>query len=135
MSEGVPEGYRVREKPKSALRTLATSLLTFEFFVVFFVGLMIFGLRILPLGTVIALTAGTMVVCLLAIVLLRRPVGYWLGWLFHALLFAGGLLHAGVLLIAAIFTGLWIASIYWGRRIDRERAEWAAKNLPEGNTA
>lgn len=131
MTTGVPEGYSVRKTPRSGLRTLAASLLTFEVFVVFFVGLMIFGLKIVSLPTAIALTAGMMVLCLAAIGTLRWPVGYWLGWLFHVLLFAGAILHLGVLLVAVIFTGLWVASLYWGRRIDRERAEWAKENLPD----
>lgn len=131
MSGEIPEGYSVRAKPRSALRMLAASLLTFELFVVFFIGLTIFGLKIVSMGTAITLTSVTVALGLVAIGTLRWPVGYWLGWLFHALMFAGAILHLGVLVVAAIFLALWITSLYWGRRIDRERAAWAKENLPD----
>jgi hypothetical protein len=105
-------------------RILAASTLTLEAFVLFFAGLVAKDLSGVSPATALAVCGGLALACLVAAGLLRRPVGYALGWLVQVGAIATGLLVPVMYFLGAVFALLWAACLYQGARIERERAEF-----------
>lgn len=121
-------------RPRSAKRMLGAALLSMHLFVVLFAMLAIFGLRLIEPLMVLVLGGGLALVCLLAMVLIViRPgvSGYLLGWVAQALTIAAGFIAPSMFLVGAVFALIWGVGMYWGTRIDRERAAWEAGDSPE----
>ena len=109
---------------RSTQRALASVVLGFELFVVFLAGMAVFGLALLEpreLGI-----WGGLAMCALILVALGTmrvgKVGLWLGWLVHVLMFAAGFILVPFLVVAAIFTALWVYCMVVGARLDRQTA-------------
>jgi hypothetical protein len=64
-------------------------------------------------------------VLLLSSGLLGRPGGYWWGSLLQVAVVATGVVLPTMLGVGLLFTGLWVAALVIGTRIDRERAAGA----------
>lgn len=109
---------------KSTQKTLASIVLGFEIFVVFLVGLTMFGLRVFD-PPFIGLIAGG-AVCLVIFVALGLMrvgrIGLILGWIIHVLYFTAGFVLVPTLFIAVVFSILWVYCVIKGGQIDRERA-------------
>jgi Protein of unknown function (DUF4233) len=105
------------------MRVLASSVLAFEWVVL--------GLAI-PVAVNVAgvssprawaTFAVASVLTVLALGLLGRPVGVWLGWGVQAVAVAGGLVVPLLGILGAIFAGLYFAAIRLGSQVDQARAE------------
>lgn len=59
--------------------------------------------------------------------------GRILGWLLHVPLIAGGLWVPAIAFVGIMFLGIYALGVRLGARIDRERAEFVARNAPEGD--
>jgi len=103
-------------------RVLAASTLTLEAFVVFFAALVAKDLTRLSTGQSLALFGGLALACLLAAGMLRWRAGFVLGTVLQVAVIATGVLVPTMLFLGLVFAGLWAASLYWGARIERERA-------------
>ena len=68
---------------------------------------------------------------LLAPGLLKRRVGWVLGWLLQGAMLGFGLVVNSFLIIGIIFLGLWIAAILVGRKGEAARAALLASRTPE----
>jgi hypothetical protein len=68
---------------------------------------------------------------LLAPGLLKRRVGWVLGWLLQAAMLGFGLVVNSFLIIGLIFAGLWIAAILVGRKGEAARAALLASRTPD----
>ena len=112
---------------RSPRRTLAASTVTLEAFVVFFAGLVAKDLSPLSTGASLAVFGGLAVACLLTAGLLRRPWGYAFGWLVQAAAIATGFWVPVMFFLGALFAVLWFVALQQGARIERERAEYAAR--------
>ncbi|MBM6589929.1 DUF4233 domain-containing protein [Brevibacterium sp. RIT 803] len=120
---------------KSKFPVLCGSILICELFVVYFAVLTAYGLAVKAAGslTLGQLLLGASVIAALAIVsvlLLPRRIGQKrpgvaLGWVVQIPLLASGFLVTSMFFVAAIFIALWVVSVYWSARIDREVAERA----------
>lgn len=69
--------------------------------------------------------AGGGVAALLALTsaaLLRKPVGYLIGWITQPLGIALGLLTPAMFVVGALFAGLWVLTFVLGRRLDAQAA-------------
>lgn len=112
------------KKEQSTQKTLASIALGFELFVVFLVGLTLFGLNVFDPQWLGLVVGGVM--CLLIIVALGfmrvRRVGIILGWIVHAGYFAGTFLLPPILFVGIIFTALWVYCLWKGAQIDEMRA-------------
>ncbi|MFY0406272.1 DUF4233 domain-containing protein [Solicola sp. PLA-1-18] len=77
----------------------------------------------------VALTVGLglAVVAILAAGMLRRPGGYVVGHLVQVGAIAMGFLVPAMFFVGAMFGGLWVAAYLIGRRIETDRARWAAE--------
>lgn len=61
---------------------------------------------------------GLLVLCVVAIGLLKKPVGYVLGSLAQVLAIATGFLVPAMFFLGAIFAALWITAIFVARRVE-----------------
>lgn len=106
-------GDRLRAK-------LAGIMLGFDVFVVVFITLYAFGMRLIASPAVWWLGAGALALVLVALALTRRSrSGLLLGWLVQAVLLAAGALDFGILIVALVFVGLWVYVFVAGARADQ----------------
>src|SRR5690606_20029250 len=117
-------GSVVMSRPTRSARALfAATLLFSESLVVLFAGLVAYGLRLLPVPT---LLWGGGVLALWAVVagvLVRRSsrAGYVLGSVLQAVLVATGLLLGMMYVVGGVFALLWVMCLRIGGQIDAER--------------
>jgi Ni/Fe-hydrogenase subunit HybB-like protein len=110
-------------QPKFTWRMLAT-VLAGQSIVLFFGALVARGTAIAGEGDAGAdrLLWGGSAIAVLALVaagLMRGPVGITLGWLVQALTWLSALVVPAMLLVALIFTGLWVLCLVQGAKVDR----------------
>ena len=115
--QGQPAGKPRRRR--SLTETLGSIVLGFEVIVVFLGALVLFGLGSLPALPALGGGAGLIVLTILAIGLLRTPVGVWLGWLVQLIVIAAGLLVPAFFIVGVIFTAMWTYCLVAAARIDR----------------
>ena len=119
------------KKSKSSKRLLASVVLSFEAFVVFFATLAAFGLKVsdpqqnLPSTQWIwGIGLSLAILCILAPGVLRKPWGYSLGWVIQALMLASGFWLWGMFLVAGLTTAMWVWALIAGSTIDKARANY-----------
>lgn len=128
----------------SALAQFTLTMLILEIFVVLFGGVTAIGLRLASPGVIWTVTGVGMAFCLIAAIAIRKSpnVGLVLGSIAQAVVLAMGIWMPVSLVVGITFLALWVASIYWGSKLDRERevrrveqAQWEAEqeaNAHEG---
>lgn len=112
--------------PKNPMRVVLLSILLFEF--------ILFGLAVpvmILISGVPGLTAGlsggaAALLALAAAGLLRRPLGYPLGWLTQLAGLALGVLTSPMFIVGGLFAGLWVVSFVLGKRLDEQGRPRAA---------
>jgi hypothetical protein len=72
------------------------------------------------------LGGGAALLALVSSGLLRRPLGYVLGWLTQLVGLALGFATPGMFAVGAIFAGLWLLCFVLGKRLDAAPGEPAA---------
>jgi hypothetical protein len=112
---------------RSPRRTLAAATVTLEAFVIFFAGLVAKDLSSLSTGAALAVFGGLAVACLLTAGVLGRPWGYGFGWAVQAAAIATGFWVPVMFFLGGLFAVLWFVALQQGARIERERAEYAAR--------
>ncbi|MBG6107260.1 DUF4233 domain-containing protein [Frigoribacterium sp. CG_9.8] len=123
---------RVR-RVRSASESLLSIALLLETVLVFFVVMVAFGLRVLPIPVVFGGGAALAVLLILAGRLAGRPVGVWIGWVLQVALIALGILLPLMYFIGAIFAAIWIYCFVTGLRLDRRKAAYLLDNPPSPN--
>lgn len=111
---------------RAPTRTLCATVLVLEALVVLFAALVAKDLSSLSPGAALGLGGGLAVACVLVAGLLRSPAGYVLGSLVQVAVVASGFWVPAMFFCGALFALLWAVSWRVGRRIERERAAWAA---------
>ena len=116
---------RVR-RTRSVTESLLSIVLLLESFLVFFVTLVVYGLR--ALDPVVTFVGGAVFIVLLLATsgVLRHPAGIAFGWLLQVALIATGFITIPMFFVAAVFAGIWVFCFIKGRQIDRQKAEYAA---------
>jgi hypothetical protein len=101
---------------------MAATVLVFEAVVVVFASLVAKDLS--GLSTAQAVGGGVVLAGVLGLSsgLLGRPGGYWWGSLLQVAVVATGFVVPTMLGLGLLFTGLWVAAVVIGTRIERERA-------------
>lgn len=126
----------------SALAQFTLTMLILEILVVLFAGVAAFGLRVASPGVIWTVTGTGMLFCLIAAIAVRRKpqVGLILGSIAQAVVLATAIWLPEGFVVGITFLILWIAAIYWGAKLDRERdlrryeqAEWERENLHAGD--
>ena len=113
-------------RERSAQESLGAIVLGFELVVVFLGALVVFGLHALPPVQALGGGAVFIVLMLVAILLLRFRVGYWLGWLIQLGVIASGFLVGMLFIVGVIFTAIWAYAMIAGARLDRRAAAFRA---------
>lgn len=73
-------------------------------------------------GEFAALAGGlAALLALVAAGMLRRPVGYYVGWVTQVVGVALGFLTPGMFIIGIMFAGLWVLTFVLGKRLERNR--------------
>jgi hypothetical protein len=117
-----PAGPAKPVKPRrvrSLRETLGSIVLGFEVLVVFLGALVLFGLNSLPAAVALGGGAVLILLMIIAIGLLRSPVGVWLGWAIQLIVVAAGFLVPAFFIVGAIFTAMWAYCMIMGARLDR----------------
>ena len=109
------------------MRTLCSSTLIGEFFVIGFAGLVAMKDPDLSMTTVWTVSGIAMFLCLVLCGLVTRPGGVALGWALQIALIASGFIVPTMYFLGAIFTALWWASVHYGRKVDEAKARFAAQ--------
>lgn len=77
-------------------------------------------------GLAVAIGGGLAVVCLLTAGLLRRPWAYVIGHVSQVASIALGFVVPVMFFIGGMFAALWLGAFFLGRRIEADKARWAA---------
>lgn len=112
--------------PRNPMRVVLLSTLLFEF--------LLFGLSI-PVMILVSdaspapaalLGSGAAILALVAAGLLRKPVGYPVGWVAQVAGVLLGFLTPAMFVVGAMFAALWVVSFVLGKRLDARAAPSAA---------
>lgn len=117
------------------MRTLCSSTLIGEFFVIGFAALVAMKDPNLSTGTVWTVSGIAMVLSVVLCGLITRPGGVMLGWALQIALIASGFVVPTMFLLGAIFAALWWASVHYGRKIDEAKARFASVESNENSPA
>ncbi|MFF4898694.1 DUF4233 domain-containing protein [Streptomyces sp. NPDC001068] len=109
------------------MRTLCSSTLVGEFFVIGFAALVAMKDPDLSTGTVWLVSGIAMVLCVALCGVITRPGGVALGWALQIALVASGVFVPTMFFLGAVFGALWWASVHYGRKIDEAKARFAAQ--------
>ena len=78
-------------------------------------------------GSLAALAGGgAALLALVAAGLLRRPAGYYVGWVTQVVGIALGFLTPGMFVVGFMFAGLWVFTFVLGKRLERNRGSSSA---------
>lgn len=107
----------------SAQRSLCAAMLTLQAIALFLAGIVLIGAEGVGVGTAVGVGLGFAGACVLAAGMLRRPLGYHLGWLVQVAAVGFGFVVPVMFVVGAVFAALWAGAYFLGAKIDRERAE------------
>ncbi|MEU1406918.1 DUF4233 domain-containing protein [Streptomyces sp. NPDC005728] len=110
------------------MRTLCSSTLIGEFFIIGFAGLVAMKDPDLSTTTVWLVSGIAMVLCVLLCGMVTRPGGVALGWALQLTLIASGVFVPTMYFMGAVFAALWWASVHFGRKVDEAKARFAAQS-------
>ncbi|MFF5344930.1 DUF4233 domain-containing protein [Streptomyces althioticus] len=109
------------------MRTLCSSTLIGEFFVIGFAGLVAMKQPDLSTGTVWTVCGIAMFLSVVLCGMVGRPGGVALGWALQIALIASGVFVPMMFFLGAVFALLWWASVHFGRKVDEAKARFAAQ--------
>ncbi|CAL2059526.1 MULTISPECIES: DUF4233 domain-containing protein [Actinomycetes] len=109
------------------MRTLCSSTLIGEFFVIGFAGLVAMKDPSLSVSTVWLVSGIAMALCVLLCGMVTRPGGVALGWALQIALIASGVFVPTMYFMGVVFAALWWASVHFGRKVDEAKARFAAQ--------
>ncbi|GHF69243.1 DUF4233 domain-containing protein [Streptomyces griseosporeus] len=110
------------------MRTLCSSTLIGEFFLIGFAALVAMKDPDLSTTTVWTVSGIAMLLCLLLCGMVTRPGGVALGWALQIALVASGFFVPLMFFMGVVFAALWWASVHFGRKVDEAKARFAAQS-------
>jgi hypothetical protein len=121
-------------KAKSIRRLLASILLAFESFIVFFATLAGFGLKVAdgPVVWAVGLTLSFLLIATPAI--LGRKGSYGFGWVLQAAIISIGFWLTPMFYIGGIFACMWAWAMIAGSTIDRAKLAYEREKASFGQT-
>ncbi|MEU6480959.1 DUF4233 domain-containing protein [Streptomyces sp. NPDC047017] len=117
------------------MRTLCSSTLIGEFFVIGFAALVAMKDPDLTMTAVWTVSGVAMVLCVLLCGMVTRPAGVVLGWALQLALIAAGAVVPVMYFLGAVFAALWWASVRFGRKIDAAKARFAERAAEAGSAS
>ncbi|WP_330457829.1 DUF4233 domain-containing protein [Streptomyces sp. NBC_00820] len=117
------------------MRTLCSSTLIGEFFIIGFAALVAMKDPGLSSSTVWLVSGIAMALCVLLCGVVSRPGGVALGWALQIALIASGVFVPMMYFMGAVFAALWWASVHYGKKVDEAKARFAAQAASAASTA
>ncbi|MFJ8795412.1 DUF4233 domain-containing protein [Streptomyces sp. NPDC102462] len=114
------------------MRTLCSSTLIGEVFIIGFAGLVAMKDPDLTTSTVWTVSGIAMFLCVLLCGAVTRRGGVALGWALQIALIASGFVVPTMFFLGVMFAALWWASVHFGRKIDEAKARFAAQAARAG---
>ncbi len=123
----IPPGNPATLLPGNPMRSVLLALLIFE--------MILFGLAI-PVMVLVsdvsgsaaaALGGGGILLALLSLALMRKPIGFLLGWVTQAVGVALGLVTPAMFAVGGMFALLWVITFVLGKRLDAGSPPAAAR--------
>lgn len=104
--------------PGNPMRVVLLSILIFEVIVFgLAVPVMIFTSSV-STGLAVGLGVGAALLALVATAMMRKPVGYLLGWITQVVAVAMGFANGAMFVVGGMFAALWIITFVLGKRLD-----------------
>jgi hypothetical protein len=110
------------------MRTLCSSTLIGEFFIIGFAGLVAMKDPDLSTSTVWTVCGIAMFLSVVLCGVVTRPGGVALGWALQIALVASGFFVPMMFILGVVFAALWWASVHFGRKVDEAKARFAAQD-------
>ena len=120
-------------RERGAMESLLQITYLLEVFVVFFAGLVTFGLRVVPWYTVALGALALVAVLAIAAAGARYTWGWVVGAVAQVALLATGFLESLMFVVGAIFVGIFLYCLIKGRQLDRNKAAYFAAQAKENN--
>lgn len=117
------------------MKHMAMAVLCFEAIILGLASPVLIVVEDVPVGAGLVSGLGLAVLCLVACGLLRSAAGEWLGHLIQAAAIALGFLTPVMFFVGAMFAALWAGALLLGRKIERDRARWAAEGTEHAGDA
>lgn len=109
------------------MRGMCAAMLTFEAILLGLSVPVMITVEDVPAGTAAPLGLGLAVLCVLTAGMLRRPWAYVLGHAIQLATIALGFLVPVMFFVGGLFATLWVCAVVLGRRIEADKARWAAE--------
>lgn len=122
-----------RVRNVSTQRTLASMLLAFEAFVVFFATLVAFGLRVANIGVIWSFGIGLALVMIATPAVLGRKGSYYWGWALQLITLSTGIFVPLMWVVGGVFVCLWAWAMIAGSTIDRARTNYLRMQSNQNN--
>jgi hypothetical protein len=110
------------------LRGMCAAILALEAIVLGLTTPVMIGVEKVPVGTALAVGLSLAVVCFVTAGLLRHRFAYLVGHLVQIVAIGLGFVVPIMFFIGAMFAALWAGAYLLGRRIQSDKAKWAADN-------
>lgn len=109
------------------MRGMCAAMLTFEAILLGLSVPVMISVEDVPAGLALALGLGLAVLCILTAGMLRKPSGYVVGHVLQVAVVALGFLVPVMFFVGGMFALLWASAFLLGRRIEADKARWAAE--------
>ena len=133
MTAATPGRAPRQRRQRSVTEMLLSIVLALEAVLVFFVTLVVYGLKSLEPAAAFGGGIALIVALLVAGRLLMYPWGIWVAWALQAVLLATGILIPLMYFIAACFLAIFVYCFVKGRQIDHQKAASAADQTHPGD--
>ncbi|MFD1859126.1 DUF4233 domain-containing protein [Aeromicrobium camelliae] len=108
------------------MKHMAMAVLCFEAVILGLASPVLIMVEDVPVALGLSAGLGLALLCLVACGLLRSAVGEWLGHLVQVGAIGLGFVAPIMFFVGGMFAALWAGAILLGRKIERDRARWAA---------
>lgn len=114
------------------MRGMCAAMLTFEAILLGLSVPVMIAVEDVPAGLALTLGLGLAVLCLLTAGMLRRPWAYTVGHGIQVASILLGFLTSAMFFVGGLFGLLWLSAFLLGRRIEADKARWAAEAEARG---
>ena len=109
------------------MRSMCSAMLTLQLIVLVLAAPVLITVQDVEPVLALSLCIGLALACLVATASLRSEWGYWLGHAIQVASIALGFLLPIMFFIGAMFAALWLGAFFLGRKIEADKARWAAE--------
>lgn len=117
------------------MRSMCSAMLTLQLIVLVLAAPVLITVQDVQPAVALSLCLGLALACLVATASLRSAWGYWLGHAIQVASIALGFLLPVMFFIGAMFAALWFGAFFLGRKIEADKARWAAEAAESGDSS